>query len=219
MSIQSTTETTPIYLTKVTVPLKTALGKLRVKDAYDWHKRVWDLFGDRDGVTRDFLMRIDRKEASFQVLVLSQAEAEKPSWCPANCFESKAIPDSFFNHTRFRFSLMANPTKKIAALNSDGTKKKNGKRIPVTKREELVKWLKRKADDGGFQFEPQHLQSIPRGREVFHKKGSPSGTLNAIEFVGDLTVVDISKFRSALSNGIGTAKAFGFGLLLLSPIK
>jgi len=216
---ETTAQEQPLYLTKVTVPVRTALGKLKVRDSYDWHQRAWDLFGGREDKKRDFLIRVDKRDDYFQMLILSAARPEKPTWCTANSFESKLIPDSFFNNSTFRFSLLVNPTKKIASTNKEGNKTKNGKRLPLTKREDLVQWLKRKASRGGFGFEAEKLQTIPRGKEIFHKKGNARGTLNAFEFLGELSITDVQKFRSTLKNGVGSAKAFGFGLILLSPIK
>jgi CRISPR system Cascade subunit CasE len=40
-----------------------------------------------------------------------------------------------------------------------------------------------------------------------------------VEFQGSLRVVDPNKFRSAFAQGIGSAKAFGFGMLVLAPIS
>ena len=36
---------------------------------------------------------------------------------------------------------------------------------------------------------------------------------------GVLRVTDLEKFRNALLHGIGSAKAFGFGLLVIAPIS
>jgi CRISPR system Cascade subunit CasE len=38
-----------------------------------------------------------------------------------------------------------------------------------------------------------------------------------VDFSGELTVVDPVTFGFALQNGIGRAKAFGCGLLLVTP--
>lgn len=219
MADEKTLQEQSLHLTKVTVPVRVALGKLHVRDSYDWHQRAWDLFCGAEDKERDFLIRVDRKDDCFQMLVLSAAKPEKPTWCTANCFESKLIPNSFFENSLFRFSLLVNPTKKTASTDKEGNKTKNGKRVPLTKREDLVQWLKRKASSGGFCFEAEKLQTIPKGKEFFNKKGSSRGTLNAIEFLGELTVNDVKKFRSTVSKGVGSAKAFGFGLILLSPIK
>ncbi len=54
--------TAPLHLTQILVSYEDAVRLLRIRDTYDWHQRIWQAFGDRDGQTRDFLIRVDRKE-------------------------------------------------------------------------------------------------------------------------------------------------------------
>jgi CRISPR system Cascade subunit CasE len=164
------------------------------------------------------VIRVDRKEETYRVLILSRSTPKKPDWCPTSCFGTKTIPDGYFQYTRYRFSLLANPTRKLRVDNPDGTRKKNGRRKPIVKREELVRWLQRKAEVGGFSVDPDSLLTIPRGRGFFHKPGA-HGTHTAIEFQGELAVRDAPQFRITVAAGIGSAKAFGFGLLVLAPIS
>src|ERR1035438_779423 len=49
----------------------------------------------------------------WRLLVVSATAPHKPDWCPTDCFQTKPIADAFFEHPRYRFSLRANPTKKI----------------------------------------------------------------------------------------------------------
>jgi CRISPR system Cascade subunit CasE len=208
-----------LHLTQILVSYEDAVRLLRIRDTYDWHQRVWQAFGGRDGAQRDFLVRVDRKEEAYRVLILSPSVPAKPDWCPPDSFGTKEIPDNFFAHTRYHFSLLANPTKKVRVNNSDGSRKKNGRRVPLTKREELIAWLKRKAESGGFRVNPDSLRTIPRGREFFHKDGRSHGTHTAVEFQGELTVTDSTQLRVTVASGIGSAKAFGFGLLVLAPVS
>jgi CRISPR system Cascade subunit CasE len=90
--------------------------------------------------------------------------------------------------------------------------------VPLTKREDLVAWLKRKAAAGGFTLNLDSLRTLPRGREFFHKDRAANGTHSAVEFQGELTVTDSAQLRATVADGIGSAKAFGFGLLVLAPL-
>lgn len=218
-TLDSPVTTATLHLTQILVPYEDAVRLHRIRDTYDWHQRVWQAFGGRDGAPRDFLIRVDRKEEAYRVLILSRSVPAKPDWCPTNCFDTKKIPDGFFAHPRYRFSLLANPTKKLRVDNADGSRKKNGRRIPLVKREELVAWFQRKAEAGGFSVNADSLRTIPRGREFFHKDGRSHGTHTAVEFQGELTVTDPAQFRATVAAGIGSAKAFGFGLLVLAPIS
>ncbi len=209
--------TGPLHLTQIHVSYEQAVRLLKIRDTYDWHQRIWQAFGERDGEARDFLVRIDRKEEAFRALVLSRTVPTRPDWCPSDCFGTKPIPDTFFNHNAFAFSLLANPTKKIRS-NATGERTKNGRRVPLTTREDLLAWLQRKAEAAGFTFDPEATQTMPRGREYFHKTGV-HGTHVAVEFRGSLRVTDPVAFRATVATGIGSAKAFGFGLLVLAPLN
>jgi CRISPR system Cascade subunit CasE len=211
--------TTTLHLTQILVSYEDAVRLLRIRDTYDWHQRVWQAFGGHDGQSRDFLIRVDRKEEAYRVLILSASIPTKPDWCPTDCFGTKVIPDDFFAHTRYRFSLLANPTKKLRVDNADGSRKKNGCRVPLTQHADLIAWLERKAAAGGFTINPDSLRTIPRGREFFHKDGATHGTHTAVEFQGELSVTNPAQLRATVAGGIGSAKAFGFGLLVLAPIS
>ena len=215
-----------IHLTQILVPYELAARQLRIRDTYDWHQRIWQAFAGRHGASREFLSRVDQIEDAYRLLVVSPTPPNKPDWCPTDCFQTKLIPDAFFEHSRYRFSLLANPTKKIIdptkpkVIRPDGRidRNKNAKRVPLTRREDLLAWLKRKAGDGGFTVDTEAVRTIPRGREYFFKSGAP-GTHTAVEFQGVLEVSDRVKFRDTFSHGIGSAKAFGFGLLVLAPVS
>jgi len=208
-----------LFLTQILVAYEDAVRILRIRDTYDWHQRVWQAFGGRDGQTRDFLIRVDRKEEAYRVLIISSSVPAKPDWCPTACFGTKVIPEDFFAHPRYRFSLLANPTKKLRMDNADGSRKKNGRRVPLVKREDLTAWLQRKAEAGGFTINPDSLRIIPRGREFFHKDAAAHGTHAAVEFQGELTNPNPAQLRAIVAAGIGSAKAFGFGLLVLAPLQ
>lgn len=206
-----------IFLTQVTLDHATA-AKRGLRDTYDWHQAVWKAFPDRDGQARDFLTRLNENDGGFRLLIVSSVEPTRPEWCPSDWWQSKLIPASYFTKGRYAFQLCANPTKKITKLDSAGRPTKNGKRVPLQTREELVAWIGRKSAQGGFVVEEKMLLTIPRGREYFTKKGA-RGLHCAADFRGILTVNDPTKFHETFKRGIGSAKAFGFGLLIVAPIR
>lgn len=209
------------FLTKVEIDHETAyIAGLR--DSYAWHKRVWEMFPGRGDQSRDFLTRLDGIDGGFRLLVVSSTEPVRPNWCPEPAWHSKPLPAAFLEHTRFRFSLIANPTRKVKSE----TNAKNGRRVPITHREDceidgkpqsgLLSWLRRKGEQHGFSFDDATVRTLPKPRQWFLKKGA-AGVHTATEFVGNLTVTDPAKFRAAVAQGVGSAKAFGFGMLCLSP--
>ena len=204
------------YLTKIEIDHETAF-KVGIRNAYDWHQKIWLAFPGRDGAVRDFLTRLDVIDDHFRFLLLSQQAPKRPDWCPEPAWASKRVSESFLDNGSFGFSLIANPTKKVRSK-ADGTVTKNGRRVPITKREDLLAWIVRKAQAGGFHVDPSTLRTIPRPREYFIKKGK-AGLHAATEFRGTLTVTDPTAFAKSFTTGIGPAKAFGFGMICLSPIS
>jgi CRISPR system Cascade subunit CasE len=207
------------HLTQVTLDFATA-ARLRLRDCYDWHQAVWKAFPGREGLRREFLTRLDRRREGFRLLIVSPSEPVRPEWCPpdAESWRTKPISERYFTCRRYVFQLWANPTKKVSKEGPDGTLTKNGRRVPLGKREELVQWIKRKGDQGGFTVNEATLRTFSRGREYFRKNGQ-DGLHSAVEFEGVLSVTDPAKFHETFTRGIGSAKAFGFGLLVIVPIS
>lgn len=203
------------YLTQVTLDFETA-SRLRLRDCYDWHQAAWKAFPGRDGAPRDFLLRLDQRREGFRLLLVSSTQPIRPDWCPPDAWRSQPIPEAYFSRRRYAFQLCANPTRKVASK-ADGSLTKNGRRVPLGKREELLAWIKRKGEQGGFTVEETALRTFSRGREYFEKNGR-QGLHSAVEFEGLLTVTNPAKFHETFTRGIGSAKAFGFGLLVIAPI-
>lgn len=207
------------YITQVTLDFESA-ARLGLRDCYDWHQAVWKAFPGHDGEQRKFLTRLDQRREGFRLLIVSAIQPVRPEWCPADekCWDTKPVPETYFARARYAFQLCANPTKKIPKQLTDGTLTKNGRRAPLVKREELVGWIDRKGVQCGFTVDEATLRTFSRGREYFNKKGQ-RGLHSAVEFQGVLSVTDPVKFHDAFKRGIGSAKAFGFGLLVIAPIS
>ena len=110
-------------------------------------------------------------------------------------------------------------------------KRKQGKRVPLVKPEELREWLIRKGQvrcrdkdtgvnvPGGFRIvEDKPLEISPMMESHFRKNGQ-SGYHGGVQFRGTLEVTDRERFVDTYQYGIGSGKGFGFGLLLLAPIR
>jgi CRISPR system Cascade subunit CasE len=205
------------YLTQVTLDFASA-ARMRLRDSYDWHQAAWKAFPGRDAEPRDFLTRLDSRREGFRLLIVSPMGPVRPDWCTPDpeSFKTRPIPETYFRRRRYEFQLCANPTKKVSKLNPDGSLTKNGRRVPLSTRDELVAWLRRKGEQGGFSIEEGKLRTFPRGRDYFEKNGQ-RGMHSAVEFDGVLTVSETTKFYETFTRGIGSAKAFGFGLLVIAP--
>ncbi len=217
-----------MHLTEIQLGYEAAV-KAGLRDNYAWHQKVWLCFPDRKDADRDFLTRLDPRDGHFRLLLLSAVEPQRPPWCPTDAWRSKVVPEDFLAHAAYRFSLVANPTRKLAIRDETGARKKNARRVPIVHRDDtpdphtgklqpgLLTWLARKGGDHGFVFDPAQVRTIPRSRQYFIKVGQ-LGLHTGVEFQGMLRVTDREKLRHAFSHGIGSAKAFGFGMLVLAPL-
>jgi CRISPR system Cascade subunit CasE len=87
----------------------------------------------------------------------------------------------------------------------------------------LEKWMIRQGERHGFfltkgydnQYSLQN--SAYRWHSIKVEKGKKSG-FSSVDFLGDLEIIEVEKFTKALFEGIGRAKAFGCGLMLVRRI-
>lgn len=209
-----------------------------ITDSFAWHQRLWECYPGEPDAKRDFLTRIDVLEGAFRLWILSQRKPARPNWCPSEGFCVKEIAASFLSHRYFAFDLRANPVKSVVQKDSNGApvmkpdgRWKRGKRMPLVKPEELRAWLVHKGKvrcrdkatgidvPGGFRIvEERPLEISPMVESHFRKK-EHTGYHGGVQFRGTLEVTDREKFVESYQSGIGSAKGFGFGLLLLAPIN
>ncbi len=134
-----------------------------------------------------------------------------------------------------RFRLRANPTRKIDTKTGPDGKRRHGRRVELRTEAEQIAWLERKGREAGFALESvRTVSDVPdvivasRAKVGFTKgcrrrpahRGGGGGdrlTFASVVMEGHLRVTDPEKFRKALINGIGPAKAYGFGLLSIAP--
>ena len=87
----------------------------------------------------------------------------------------------------------------------------------------LEKWIIRQGKRKGFEIaRDKHQQyKLQNSAYLWHSikagKGKKSG-FSSVDFLGDLKITDVENFTSALFKGVGRAKAFGCGLLLIRRI-
>ncbi len=207
-------------------------------DSYAWHKKLWECFPKRPDEKRDFLTRIDPLEGVFRLWILANWKPTCPQWCHPEEFAIREIAPSFLSHRLYAFDLKANPVKTMVQRGPNGEtlykpngKRKSGKRVPLVKLEELRAWLGHKGQvrcrdkdsgadvPGGFRIvEEKPLEISPMVENHFRKKEHASYH-GGVQFRGVLEVTDREAFTETYKSGIGSAKGFGFGLLLLAPIN
>ncbi len=193
-----------MYLTRIILG-KSQAARLKISDAYAWHQRLWEAFPDASAANRNFLFRIDDAAMDMKVLMLSQSEPAAPIW---GYWEPKKIVDSFLSHNAYRFQLKANPTMR---------RSNDRRRLGIYAEKQLREWMQRKAGQHGFDIQENSLVVGAPIDEYFQKNGR-RGKHVSVDFQGVLAVRDTNLFSDCFSTGIGSAKAFGFGLLMLQPM-
>jgi CRISPR system Cascade subunit CasE len=139
--------------------------------------------------------------------------------------EPRPVNLAFTAGTKFRFRLLANPTKKVHELPAGSYRKEsltpNGRRVPVQCTDEALRgWLDERAAHIGFRVEVSPLLIQP-GYVYLNKTRVPGNgqRLRSARYEGILEVTDPAAFAAAIATGIGPAKAFGFGLLSVAPSR
>ncbi len=207
-----------IYNVRVSVS-DDVLDKEIIRDNYNWHKKVWEMFPSLpSGHERPFLFKVKYLEEGCELVVVSAIEPSMPEWVGE--WQMLSHDGNYRVGEKFYFDLLANPTARNKSRDCWGGRGRlDGKhrRFPISSTDERRDWLVRKAESGGFSVDPK-LNIGRRNDFRFSIEGRPHGLHVGVRFRGTLTVTDLAKFSDVVRKGIGPAKGFGFGLLLLSPV-
>ena len=186
-----------MYLTQITVS-NIDLRRYHISNNYRWKQEI------NKSVPHP-RFRLYEEEETTRVLLFSPGIPQKLPW--GNWGVNNRVPGNYHDYDRYIFSLRANTTFK------EYKKGGNGPRHPT---KDIQKWIERKAKLHGFKI--VNFEMIPLGKQISYKGRKPI-THYAVDFDGVLEVTDRAKFKLAALKGIGPAKAFGFGLLLLKIIN
>jgi CRISPR system Cascade subunit CasE len=215
-------------------------------NVYAIHQLLWKLFSDDPEAKRDFLFRqeFEKEQLAFEetrrglplFYVISQREPEANSGLLM--VESKEYRPILKKGMRLIFDLRANP---VIARSTVGVKRSvkhdvlmdaklktrqegvtDTKEIQKQMQNAAAKWLIGKAALNGFTVETSKeepwLDVYAYQQHLLRKRGNENIRFSSIDFSGTLVVTDPEKFNQALFSGIGPAKAFGCGLLLVKLI-
>ena len=85
--------------------------------------------------------------------------------------------------------------------------------------QEGFRWLSSRSERLGFRIEEGQVRADAYNQVNFMQgKKNRKVSLSTIDFTGVLTVSDSEKFLYTLGNGVGPAKGFGCGLMLVRPL-
>jgi CRISPR system Cascade subunit CasE len=201
----------------------------RARNPYDLHRVVWMLFPEIEQETRrqheqdrqGFLFRIENYRAGSPVRLLAQSRvAPQPAPSVALLGIREFDPQPQMGQ-RLAFVLTANPVKTIKDTEAES---KPGKRpdkhgnfkcrVPLIKEEDQHAWLLGKLTGAAEILAASILPHQP----LYFRKGNRGGKLMTVTFEGILQVSDPENLVRLLHNGIGPAKAFGCGLMLVRRV-
>jgi CRISPR system Cascade subunit CasE len=211
-----------LYLSYLRLNPRNRLVQENIADCHRLHRTVMDAFPvtgeDRTRATFGILYRpeIDPRTGLLTLLVQSQF---RPDW--------STLPGNDDTSQPFlaRGDAGANPTKRLGQKGDPARQDPlAGKRVALLSEEERLVWLARKAATNGCAIETAEVRpdgiagATLRGRKEDDARGrAHTLTFGAVVFDGMLRVTDPRALFDALAQGIGSGKAYGFGLLSIAP--
>ncbi len=196
-------------------------------DGYRFHQLLWNIFPNDPEAQRDFLFRRDETKGWPLFYVLSARQ-------PVNDqgildIETKPFNPQLRVGDRLTFSLRANPVRTRKTDDSNPKKRRRDDVVWCLKKfyeeegkvrpsqAELAQqageaWITRQGERHGFNVHSVRVDSYLQHRMSGTKRNIRFSTL---DFNGVLTVTKTDDFHRALVQGIGPAKAFGCGLMLV----
>lgn len=224
-----------MFFSRITINAQSAdpdeLVKLVEGDTYAIHQLLWSFFPDDPEAKRDFLFR--REEGNgwpcFYMVSMRQPQTTK-NFIQV---ESKPYQPKLSNGQSLAFSLRVNPV--VTKKSDDGKRQVRHDVVMNAKRQlakgkadffsgELqystgIKWLENRAAKLGFDFAPEQIKVFGYQQHRIKKRQQKKTIrFSALDFKGILTVTDSERFCRTLFSGIGPAKAFGCGLMLVKRV-
>lgn len=127
------------------------------------------------------------------------------------------VLDSLTTGQKFGFRVTANPVHSIPRRPSATTERRTTRTGLGTGDAQLA-WFRQRAERWGFEIANDALRISASERRSFTKNGRGTKvTLTTANFEGTLRVASPDAFVHTLRSGLGPAKAYGCGLLALSP--
>lgn len=220
-----------MFISRVEVPWEAA------RNAYDIHRQLWRLFPGEERETRQsseqdrqgFLYRVESHRVGRPAILLLQSRRAPTRSDGLILHGSREIRPMPSAKQRLAFLLTANPTRTVVdeqgadkphklerhaekqAKRPDRKSHAPSCRVPLIKEDEQRAWLVRKLAGAASLEGADILQHEP----LYFRKGRAAGKLVTCTFEGVLRVDEPECLARLLENGIGHAKAFGCGLLLV----
>lgn len=212
------------------------LANLVVRDGYRAHQYLWRLFEGNEQQDRDFIFRHEDVDGlpCFYIVSAREPMDNKGLWAIA----AKEYSPQLVIGDQLAFRLRANPIVTRGTgmdskttrhdvvmdaknkLKKDGIPKEQWPPLPELIQSAGFNWLTTRAEKLGFSVHKDQVRVDGYQQHRLHKsKQSRPIRFSTLEFNGLLTVTDPERFRQTLYKGIGPAKGFGCGLLMVRRIS
>jgi len=178
---------------------------------YCLHKELWTAFNKDEKQKRPFLFRSSRNENKLSVIVLSYCEPEEIEG-QKHIMRKLSFTPVLEKGRYYNFVLRANVIKR---LNNERC------RVPLISQVSLIDWLKKKL--GGAAS--ISFVEVNEGERLHFKKDDKNKgekcyvDIARTDYSGTIKCIDKNSLLSLVHNGIGPAKGFGCGLLLLRKLS
>lgn len=203
-----------------------------LRNGYFIHQQIWNLVRQNPLQTRDFIFHIeyDAYKNVKHILLLSPNIIRSNSTFSVSYVEYNPL---LSQTEEFRFKLRANPIVKRKInnkqkefniiINAIEEQKQQGIYLLDTSLDEFIydvgmEWLIRKGKQHGFTVKHREISIGDRLEYQIKANTKPEFVIRTLDFDGILEVTDPELFKTTLFKGIGSAKAFGCGLLLIKRV-
>lgn len=223
-----------MFLNRIHLDLRCRDARRDLSNPYQLHSTLCRAFSPPDTKCPpgEFLWRLEPETdtaGSPRIIVQSR---KLPDWSkigaegwllqadPAIDLTERLKIDSFNEGQRFRFRLRANPCVT-----------RNGKRQGLLQLLEQEKWIERKGVQHGFTLSQLSSFDFSESSEervdvrisqdqMLRDKQHSNNSIRifSVLYDGILTINESSRFKQALSSGIGHGKVMGLGLLSVVPL-
>ncbi len=208
-----------MYLSKFLLDPASRQVQAEIANRYELHRTLTAQFPQNSRKNIGLLYRIELPEGQtyqpISMLVQTQIEPNWKAIAETGLLIDQPMVKTFdpeFEVGRtFFFRLLGNPT--IRRKQPDG----KSKRVGLYSEDEQMDWIERKASLSGFEIQGIKITDLGIVESIKRKSNRTHNIKHqAVQFDGILAVSDPHQFKITLINGIGSAKAFGFGLLSLA---
>lgn len=190
------------------------------------HHLVWTLFGDDPDRRRDFVYRLDQRDGRPEVMAYASRMPEGGRLWEV---QGKPFSPDLRAGDRLRFSVRVNPVVQrgrqridavydaLLRLRGDAGGDAGADRALVAA-EQGAAWFGERALRLGL--EPEGVPAAFDYRTQLLRKSADAGDkpfrLSTLEISGQARVTDPDALRAALAGGVGRAKAYGCGMLMIA---